>query len=207
MEDEFKIMVSGIELTMSNPNQIINMGGPYLCSLYFDGTLISSNCLFNNYIYKEDQQAIYFVKGHCSKQWFFTINYFLLSDKKVFEFSKTFRVVYIKQFISTETLEIYHALHDKMPELRDKFDITGEPGTWVYHGYVIVTNRNKNQYTLYIDSSYTDVIKPLESKTIELVNGSHFLEAVQDDGYHFFATKNRTSITIQQSHETKTWNF
>jgi len=127
MQKEFKTIVSGIELTITNPDQIMNMGGPWICTLSLKDKFISDNSICENFIFDDAIEKLFFVKAHKGTYgWYFTINYYSFEKDQVFEFQSHFDMVFIKQFISANELEIYNAFHDKLIEYRDVFHIDSE---------------------------------------------------------------------------------
>jgi len=126
MAEEFKVIVSGTELTMTNPNEIMRMGGPYTCTLSLKDKFISENCIVDNFIFDDATQRLFFIKAHRNHGWMFSINYYSLLEDRVYEFQNMFNMVFIKQFISNSEIEIYHAFHDKDIKQRDVFDIDTE---------------------------------------------------------------------------------
>ena len=103
----------------------MNMGGPYICSVYLGDKFIANKCIFGNFIYSEALDAIFFVRARI--KWVFTICFYSIKNDQLYEFAKGFDIVFIKQFTHTHLLEIYHAFHDKLPERKDVFDIDEEP--------------------------------------------------------------------------------
>ncbi len=125
----FKRNISGIELTMANGQEIMHMGGPYTCTLYIGDKFIADDCLSDDFILK-DENNLFFVKGHLDKKgWHFTISYYSFEDDCIYEYLRDFPMLYIKQFITDKTLEIYHSFHDKIPERQDFFYLN-EVGVW-----------------------------------------------------------------------------
>ena len=59
-----KEIVSGIELTLTNAQEILSMGGPYTVDVYMGDKLISNNCIADNFIFNEDLKLLFFVKYH-----------------------------------------------------------------------------------------------------------------------------------------------
>ena len=122
-----KINVAGLEITTTNTDQVINMGGPYIGVAYSKGKVVAEDCVLENFIYRDDLRKLFFVKYHfVNNNWFFTINFFSIDENEEFEFTRIMKMVFIKEFLTLNELEIYHALHDKHPETRDIFDVSKE---------------------------------------------------------------------------------
>ena len=123
-----KMHISGVEIEVSSTDQVLNMGGPWIGDLYIDGCFVSNNCVVNNFVFDEKRKLIFFVKYHLANKyyWYFTINFYNIKDKVAFEFEREFDMVYIKQFIGSNLLEIYRAFHGQFPEKRQVFDLDAE---------------------------------------------------------------------------------
>lgn len=122
-----KETVSGIELTIKDPNEIMGMGGPYVADIYIGEKLISNDCIAGNFVFKEDSRLLFFVKHHLVGYYhYFTINFYKVDDGTVCQFSKEFDMVYIKQFIGPNELEIFHAFHDESMSSRLVFNLNDE---------------------------------------------------------------------------------
>jgi hypothetical protein len=91
-----------LEFNISDVDQILNMGGPWICSLYYGNTLVSGNCILDNFLKDNSCQKIYFVKYHRISKWradnFCTLNYFSINDSEVFQSKARFEMLYIKGF-------------------------------------------------------------------------------------------------------------
>lgn len=118
-----------LKLTVDNPRQILNMGGPWIGNILLDGKLIAEDCITDNFVFGPQLETIYFVKYHVLSRydWHFTINYTNLNERTVCEYSQRFKSIYIKRLVNEHELEIFHAFHDKMPLTRDIFNINKEP--------------------------------------------------------------------------------
>lgn len=122
------VNISGLEITINNALQIINMGGPYIGTISLGNRIIAEDCILDNFLYRDDLKKLFFVKYHVvNHEWCFTINFFSIDENQEFEFTRIIKMVYLKQFLSANELEFFNAFHDKNPERRDVFDINKEP--------------------------------------------------------------------------------
>jgi len=121
-------MVSGIELATANEKEILGMGGPWTCDLYIGDKLISEGCILNNFVYHSNLNLLFFVKFNrvSNYQWYFSIHFYNIAAKTIFEFDKVFDKVYLGKFISERELEIYPAFHDRPKNLQQAFDLDKE---------------------------------------------------------------------------------
>lgn len=119
--------ILGITFTVDNIDQILNMGGPWICSLSLGNRLIAEKCIVDNFLANELSQQIFFVEYHRVSKWkkdnYFTIDFFDISSNEIYEFEKRFDMVYLKSFSSSNEIEIFYAFHDKNFDSRDIFNI------------------------------------------------------------------------------------
>lgn len=117
-----------LEFKIENVDQILNMGGPWICSLYLGDTLISDNCIVDSFLEDDACQKIYFIKYHRISKWkadnFFTLNYISINDKAIYKSKRTFEMLYLKRFLDQENIEVFYAFHDKNKETRDVFTVS-----------------------------------------------------------------------------------
>jgi hypothetical protein len=123
-----KISIADIELTITNQDQILNMGGPGIGDVAIDNDLISKDCILDNFVYNEDLHLLFFVKyNRVSKyQWYFSINFYNVEAKTLYEFDKVFDMVYLGKFISKNELEIFHAFHGEFANTKSIFNLDEE---------------------------------------------------------------------------------
>ncbi len=116
---------------IEDAEQVINMGGPWIGSLYLESKLISSGCILDNILLDEKTHRIYFVKYHNyttrASGRYFTINYYCIDEDTVFESEQRFDMLYVKPSYKINELKIFHGFHDKSPVKNSKFDLTTEP--------------------------------------------------------------------------------
>lgn len=123
-----KIIISGIELTIDSYNQILGMGGPWIGSVSIGTDFISKDCLIDNFVYKEDMNLLFFVKFQLVSKysWYFSINFYNINSKTIYEFDRTFNMVYLGEFRSKNELEIYPAFHDSFKNTQIIFNLDEE---------------------------------------------------------------------------------
>jgi|GEM_PF-2759692 len=129
-EHQDKINVSGIELTMTNPQERLSMGGPYTANLYIGTEFISVDGVCDNFVFQEDTELLFFVKYHQINRYkYFTINFYNIRKKCLFEFNREFDMVHLGAFLNKTQLYIYRAFHDKFESLKRIFNLDEEDFT------------------------------------------------------------------------------
>ncbi len=120
--------ISSLKLKIIDADQILNMGGPWIGTLFLGDDLISHHCIADNYIYCEDREALFFVKFNKKSRfhYYFNIAFYSLKHKHTFEFDSEFDIVYINGFINSKELEIYHAFHNHFESNKDSFNVEEE---------------------------------------------------------------------------------
>jgi len=111
--------------------EILGMGGPWNGDLYQDDFLISADVLLDVMAYDADNGIIYFAKFNKFKTWFssnyfFTVNFFVLTTKKVYQYKHEFRRLFLGKLLSDNVLEIYDSFHDGFPEKKSLFNLNEE---------------------------------------------------------------------------------
>lgn len=105
------------KISIINSDQVINMGGPWVGDLSIGEKIITNNVVDRNLIFDDVNNRVFFVKYHLISKWqkdnFFTINIFNIKDQSVYESIKHFSMVYLKQIVTGNILEIYIAFHDQ----------------------------------------------------------------------------------------------
>jgi hypothetical protein len=103
-----------MEIDFLNPEQIINMGGPYVGILNINKEPICENVIIDNYIIKDN--LIYFIVYNDESKWardnYFSIFYYDNIKKKLFEIQKKFQAIFLKKFVNEDSIKIYKAFHD-----------------------------------------------------------------------------------------------
>ena len=122
------LLVSGIELTTVNEAEILGMGGPWIADVSIGHQLLSRDCIVDNFVYNNEMKLLFFVKfNKVSKyRWYFSINFFNMGSKTVFEFDKEFDMIHLGEFVSKNELEIYPAFHDKFKDTKQLFNLDRE---------------------------------------------------------------------------------
>lgn len=124
------IYAFGRAFRMDDVQQVINMGGPYVGTLRIDNTVISEDCIADNLLPDNVNGRMYFVRFHNRTRWrsgiYFTINFYEDRNGLVFQSQETFDLVFLKQLLKDNKIEIIQALYDK-PEGKTKmFNIQKE---------------------------------------------------------------------------------
>ena len=109
-------IINGKIISFNNPNQVINMGGPWIGKLLLDNNEITDNVILDNIFYNKDQNNLYFIKYHKISKWqkenYFSINILDLRTNNLFMYDLKFRQVYIEK-IDNHELIYYDAFHNK----------------------------------------------------------------------------------------------
>src|SRR5579862_6362624 len=110
-----KATVSGLELTIENAGQILNMGGPWIGNVWLGAYFISHDCIVDNFVYLKESGCIFFVKYHLVSKysWYFTLNFYNVNTKSIYEFKLVFNMVYLGEFVAKNKLKIYNAFHGR----------------------------------------------------------------------------------------------
>jgi len=114
------------EIEFVKERQVINMGGPWIGNLIFKGKLLSKECIVDNYVFDDIDHKIFFVKYHSitgnMNGVFFSINFHMVKDERLFEYEKRFETLFIKNVVN-DKLEIFEAFHDKIEKYKTYFDL------------------------------------------------------------------------------------
>jgi hypothetical protein len=129
----FTSLINGIELTITNPNQILGMGGPYIGDVKIETDFILKNIVLDNYVVKNDRSSLFFVRYHRINLYhYFTINFYNINSNTAYEFDKEFDMIYIGEFTGENELEIYPAFHDQFKSTRIIFNLDEESFSQLY---------------------------------------------------------------------------
>ncbi|MFC4687672.1 hypothetical protein ACFO4P_12070 [Epilithonimonas pallida] len=103
-------------IQFKNPEQIINMGGPWIGQLYFNDKYINDNIVIKNYIEKDNYVYFiqYFLISNKQKDNFFSVIKLNTSNLKVTVSNEKFEKIYIED-IKNEVLYYYEGFHNKLP--------------------------------------------------------------------------------------------
>lgn len=108
------------EYTFKNPTQVINMGGPWIGSLYLNECFVANGIVLDNLLYLPDNSKVFFVKYHeipnKGNGVVFTICYWDLATKKLFESPEEFNMLYLKKFNDEGLMIVCDAFHGELPE-------------------------------------------------------------------------------------------
>jgi len=123
-----KILVSGIELSTANEGEILNMGGPWIGEVSIGDDLISKDCIVDNFVYDKDRNLLFFVKFNkvSNHKWHFSISFYNIDTKIVFEFDKVFDMVRLGEFVSKNEIAIYPVFHDRFKNRQQIFNLDKE---------------------------------------------------------------------------------
>jgi hypothetical protein len=122
--------IIGCTFRVDDAYQILNMGGPYVGTLGCNGKVISQNCIADNLLSDDQNERLYFVKYHSLTKWrsgvYFTINCYDSKLGQIYESKEMFNIIFLKQFLSGNKIEILEAFYDMPNAKRRVFDIGGQ---------------------------------------------------------------------------------
>lgn len=76
------------KIQFRNPDQILNMGGPWIGELFLGDCKVMDDVIIDNLQYNEEQNRLYFVRYHKVSRWskenYFSINYINLSTSSTY---------------------------------------------------------------------------------------------------------------------------
>ena len=123
-----KLPITGIDIKVTDTDQVLNMGGPWIGDLLVNEKFVSDNCIVDNFVFDEKRQLLFFIKFHVITKFYFyfTINFYNIGYNTVFEFEREFSMVYLKQLINENGLEIFNAFHGQNLQRRDLFCLDSE---------------------------------------------------------------------------------
>ncbi len=111
-----EISIKGRRIRFKNPDQIINMGGPWVGELHLDEYKLTDFVIIDNLLHEKDSDKIYFVKYHQisnrQKDNYFSVNYYDFLKRKIFMFDKKFDKVFIVSITTNNVLNYYEAFYD-----------------------------------------------------------------------------------------------
>ena len=111
------IVINNKVVSFNNPNQIINMGGPWVGDLIIGNNLLMTNVVIDNLVYQPEYNKLLFVNYNNISKWlndnYFTINYLDIDRNEIFMFCKHYKIVYIEGFVDIDKFVIYNAFHNK----------------------------------------------------------------------------------------------
>jgi hypothetical protein len=128
-----------------NGLQIINMGGPWIGELFENDLKISNNAFIDTLCPDIAANRVFFVKYHQVsnkknfllffernvEDYFFTLNYYDFSTRRVFEYPQHFRMLFLGRIIDGNLLEIYEAFHGEFSETKSYFNLNLEIAHWL----------------------------------------------------------------------------
>jgi hypothetical protein len=124
MED---LIINGKVIKFINPDQIINMGGPWVGELMIGDDKIMDNVIIDNTIYDVHQNRLYIVKYFNLSKWqhknYFSICYLDLFTDKIYVIDLKFEMIFIKEIYSSNELIYYEAFHDQDEKVKKKLNL------------------------------------------------------------------------------------
>lgn len=101
-----RIILNHKIITFDNPNQIINMGGPWVGNLNFNNCIFVENVVLDNFINDESNERFYFVKYNKISKWesdnFFQIQIIDYKHDKLTVVEKRFKKIFIDKIINSD---------------------------------------------------------------------------------------------------------
>jgi len=116
----------------TNPDQILNMGGPWVGDFFCNDLFISNNVIIDNVLCDKSSEKVFFIKYHFvskrrAKENYFTINYFDVRKKCICEFKKKFEMLFLNSLLSENEIEIFMSFNNKNEKKRMVFYVVDEP--------------------------------------------------------------------------------
>lgn len=125
MED---LIINGNIINIKNPEQIINMGGPWVGELFINNIQVSDNVILDNFIPDKGDNVLYFVKYHKisenQRDNYFSVNFIILDSLKISMYDLKFQMIYIEEIRKNKELIYYNAFHDENTERKKIIDIS-----------------------------------------------------------------------------------
>lgn len=107
------------KIRFENPNQIINMGGPWIGELFYGEFKIATKVIIDNLVMNEESGKLFFVEYHDISKWqknnSFTINS-LDGFGNLCKYDTQFKTIYIDNIDIQNNLHYFEAFHEKGPE-------------------------------------------------------------------------------------------
>lgn len=124
------LTINGLSIAVTNAQQIINMGGPWVGDLFVGERKVSDTCIEGNIVVNDSDDQVYFISYHKVSKWqnenYFTINSYHVRTSVVIEFEKRFNMVYIDELTDDGKMEIYLAFHNQDASKKRIFDVKAE---------------------------------------------------------------------------------
>lgn len=112
-----ELIINGKSISFNNPNQIINMGGPWVGELLIGNHKVIDNVIIDNLHYNNEHGRLYFIKYNKISRWqkdnYFSIYYVDILTDKLYIYDLKFDVIFIKGIDSNYELTYYEAFHDQ----------------------------------------------------------------------------------------------
>lgn len=115
-------MLEKLTIKFDNPDQILNMGGPWVGNLYINDKLVDEDIIIDNYILDKNCEKIYFIKYKKVSKWMdnnkFFLRYWELSSKKLFEYELSFNFIFLVDIKNENEIIYYKSFHGKNDQQR-----------------------------------------------------------------------------------------
>tara|TARA_R110002050_G_scaffold200492_1_gene335368 strand:+ start:27675 stop:28091 length:417 start_codon:yes stop_codon:yes gene_type:complete len=122
-----EIRINEAVVNFKRPNQIINMGGPWVGDLYLGGPKLANNILIDNLVYNKNLNKLFFVQYIEISKWqrnnFFTINYFDVRLNRILQYEKKFERIFLKEISNEYKCGYYDAFHDENEKHLNTLDL------------------------------------------------------------------------------------
>lgn len=106
-------MIEIKSIKFENPEQIINMGGPWIGDFIYNNIIISKNVIIDNYICNIEQERIFFIQYKKVSNWqkenYFLLNYLDTNTGNIHTFDFKFDRIFIESINSDSLLTYYEA--------------------------------------------------------------------------------------------------
>gem|GEM_PF-126380 len=128
------LIVNNRKIVFIQPEQILNMGGPWVCKMHIGEDFKINNVLVDNII--TNNNRLYFIRYIERSKWkrdtFFQIYYFDFLSNNVFAYEQHFEIIFIDNIMNNEMV-YYEAFHNK--DENTKRSILLQPSNWKKYEY------------------------------------------------------------------------
>ncbi len=108
------LIINNKKIDFVQPEQILNMGGPWICKMLIENNIKLDNVLIDNIVTNDNK--LYFIKYIEKSKWqrnnFFQLFYFDSLSDTIFVYKYHFKIIYIESIIDSK-LVYYESFHNK----------------------------------------------------------------------------------------------
>lgn len=120
-------IILGKSVTFKSPEQIINMGGPWVGELIIDQKSVVDNVVIDNLYVNSETRKLYFIRYHEVSKWqkdnFFFVYFIESGNGDMYMYDLKFDQVFIDEVSVNNELTYFDAFHNKNPDKIRKIDL------------------------------------------------------------------------------------